>query len=107
MAMAEKNEETTLTKGDAVWKKTAAWIEANPVAYEFIRANALNYAQRNVTIPIKLLVEMTRFTFHVHIPNAIAPALARYLMATDARLRGKFDTKPSCTDGYFPDGGDE
>lgn len=102
-----ENTERTLSKGDKVWKQTAAWIEKNPHAYEYLHANALNMAARDGRLSINMLVMLTRYACKVHIPNVISPALARYLMATDMRLRGKFVTCPSCTDGYFPTGGEQ
>lgn len=92
------------TKGDKLWKQTAAWLEKNPAAFEYLRSQALSRAYRGYPLSINYLVQLTRDTCRVSIPNAIAPCLSRYLEAIDMRLRGKFAKNASCADGYFPEG---
>ena len=95
--------EGTDTKGDKLWKQTAAWLEKNPHAFEYMRAQALTRAFRGYPISMNALVNQTREVCRVSIPNAISPCLSRYMEAIDLRLRGKFAMKASCTDGYFPE----
>lgn len=92
------------TKGDKLWKQTAAWLEKNPAAFEYMQAQALNDSDRGYTPSMNMLIGQTRKAFRVSIPNAISPCLSRYLEAVDMRLRGKFVKNASCADGYFPEG---
>jgi len=92
-------------EGENLWKRCEEWLEANPKAFDFLhRAAVAQAGSSEYKLSINYLVQYTRHTLHVSIPNAIAPCLARYLDAIDVRLRGRFKLNRSAADGLFPEG---
>ena len=98
-------------KGEALMAKMADWMEMHPSAYEYMRQHAIRLAKRDGIVSVKYLLELCRNERHVSIPNALAPALARYMEVTNPNLLGgRFKKHRSCVDGFWPtleEAGDE
>lgn len=89
-------------KGEQIMERLADWLEKHPSDYEYMRQHAVRLARRDGIVSVKYLMELCRNERRVGIPNVLAPALSRYMEATDMRLRGVFKMHRSCVDGFWP-----
>lgn len=86
--------------GEDVAIEARKWIAEHPDEWEYMIRQARVCAAKRGWVPIKLIIEQTRFNYSVGIKNALSPALARLMMGECPDLDGKFRVHAASCDGW-------